>query len=112
VYFGGDTAFDPAAFRATHVRFPALALALMPICPNQPRDFMQHTHVDPRQALDAFALLGAERMIPIHFDTYINSDDAPGACRAQLEQLIRERGIDRDRVAILRIGEQRVLISR
>jgi L-ascorbate metabolism protein UlaG (beta-lactamase superfamily) len=112
VYFGGDTAFNPADFRATRARFPTLSLALLPICPNAPRDFMQHTHQGPRQALDAFALLGAERMIPIHFDTYLNSDDAPGACPRELRAGAVARGLADSQVAILQIGEQRVLIAK
>src|SRR6185436_19027416 len=41
VYFGGDTAFDAEDFAETRRRFPNLDLALLPICPNQPRDFMR-----------------------------------------------------------------------
>ncbi len=112
VYFGGDTAYDPADFRATRARFPHLDLALLPICPNTPRDYMEHTHEDPNGALDAFALLGAARMIPIHFDTYINSDDAFGACPIELRALAQTRGLSDERVSILAIGEQRVLIAK
>lgn len=112
VYFGGDTAYAPSTFRATRARFPELGLALLPICPNQPRDYMQKTHEGPSQALDAFRLLGAKWMVPIHFDTFINSDDAFGACPRELERLIRERQPDSPQVSILRIGEQRVLIQK
>ncbi|MET0793003.1 MAG: MBL fold metallo-hydrolase [Polyangiaceae bacterium] len=112
VYFGGDTAYDPADFRATHARFPKLDLALLPICPNAPRDFMEHTHEGPSQALDAFALLGAKQMIPVHFDTYINSDDAFGACPQQLRTQAQARGLSDTQVSILAIGEQRVLIAK
>jgi len=112
VYFGGDTAYIPSAFKATRARFPTLSLALLPICPDAPRDFMQYTHVSPTQALDAFALLGAQRMIPIHFDTYINSDDAVGACPKELRTQMRARGLSDERVSILDIGEQRVLIEK
>jgi L-ascorbate metabolism protein UlaG (beta-lactamase superfamily) len=110
VYFGGDTAYNPSAFRATRARFPKLSLALIPICPDSPRDFMEHTHAGPTQALDAFELLGAERMMPIHYDTFINSDDPFGQCPRELERLMRERSLDAKNVAALRIGEQRVLI--
>lgn len=112
VYFGGDTGYDPRAFKATHARFPGLSLALLPICPNEPRDFMQYTHVSPNQALDAFMLLGARQMIPIHFDTYINSDDALGACPKELRARMNARGLSEEQVAILAIGEQRVLLEK
>jgi len=112
VYFGGDTAYDPADFRATRGRFPHLDLALLPICPNTPRAYMEHTHEDPTGALDAFALLGAARMIPIHFDTFINSDDVVGACPLELRAQAKSRGLTDERLSILAIGEQRVLIAK
>jgi len=112
VYFGGDTAFDEADFEATRTRFPNLALALLPICPTEPRDFMRHTHMDTLEALDAFSILGAARMVPIHFDTFINSDDKPGDCPRLLREHMRERGLGDDRVTILSIGEQRVLVPK
>ena len=112
VYFGGDTALTPDDFRATRERFPRLSLALLPICPLAPRDFMKATHMSPSEALDAFDLLGAERMVPIHFDTFINSDDVPGECPRVLREEIAKRAMSSDKVAILEIGEQRVIVPR
>jgi N-acyl-phosphatidylethanolamine-hydrolysing phospholipase D len=112
VYFGGDTLFDGAAFRATHARFPTLDLALLPICPIEPRSIMRNAHMNPAQALDALAVLDAKRMVPIHFDTFINSDDRPGECSLRLLGEMSSRGIGLDRVALLGIGEQRVLVNR
>jgi N-acyl-phosphatidylethanolamine-hydrolysing phospholipase D len=112
VYFGGDTAFFAPAFEATRRRFPKLDLALLPICPERPRDFMKRTHVDPIGALDAFALLGARFMVPIHFDTFINSDDDLGACPAKLRQEAARRKLADAQVAILRVGEQRVFLAK
>jgi N-acyl-phosphatidylethanolamine-hydrolysing phospholipase D len=112
VYFGGDTAFDRERFEATRASFPDLSLAILPICPTEPRDFMRRTHMDSLEALDAFALLGARRMMPMHYDTFINSDDRPGGCSRLLREHMRARGFSDDQVAILAIGEQRVLIAR
>ncbi len=112
VYFGGDSAFTPNDFRATRERFPDLSLALLPICPIAPRDFMRHTHMDPGEALDALALLGAKHMVPIHFDTFVNSDDRPGDCPRILHDEMKRRGLGDDTVAVLSQGEQRVILSR
>jgi len=112
VYFGGDTAFDRQHFEATRARFPDLALALLPICPTEPRDFMRRTHMDSLEALEAFSVLGARRMVPVHFDTFVNSDDHPGDCPRKLRDHMRERGLGDDQVTILTIGEQRVIIAR
>jgi N-acyl-phosphatidylethanolamine-hydrolysing phospholipase D len=112
VYFGGDTAFDRERFEQTRASFPDLSLALLPICPTAPRDFMRRTHMDTIEALDAFAVLGARRMIPVHYDTFINSDDRPGDCPRLLREQMQKRGLGDDQVAILAIGEQRVLIAK
>ena len=64
------------------------------------------------QALQAFEDLGARRMVPIHFDTFINSEDAVGDAPAALRRAMRERAMDDERVLRLEIGEQRVLIPR
>lgn len=112
VYFGGDTAFDADVFQAARAQFPALDLALLPICPIEPREYMKLVHMDPIEALDAFALLGAQRMVPIHFDTFINSGDVPGECSRALRRETELRQLPAGAVAILEIGEQQVLVPR
>jgi N-acyl-phosphatidylethanolamine-hydrolysing phospholipase D len=112
VYFGGDSAFAPNDFRATRQHFPHLALAIIPICPLAPRDFMKSTHMGPSEALDAFDLLGADRMVPIHFDTFVNSDDLPGDCPRALREEVAKRALPQDKVSILGIGEQKVILAR
>ncbi len=112
VYFGGDTAYAPDDFRAARARFPHIDLAILPIGPIAPRDFMRRTHMDPGEALQAFADLGADRMMPIHFDTFINSDDQPGDCLRELHRVMAARSIDPARVVELEIGEQRVVLPR
>jgi L-ascorbate metabolism protein UlaG (beta-lactamase superfamily) len=109
VYFGGDAAWRADYYRETREHFPSLDLAMIPICPMEPRSFMRRAHLDPAQALEAFELLGAKRMLPIHFDTFINSADRPGECPLTLLSEMSNRNIGLDRVALLSIGEQRVL---
>ena len=111
VYFGGDTAYT-RAFRATGERFPGIDLAILPIAPIHPRSFMCRTHTDPGEALTAFDDLGARHMLPIHYDTFINSFDEYGEAPRRLRGLLAERGLDETRVAILAHGEQRVFLTR
>lgn len=110
VYFSGDTAMDARRFRATAHRFPHIDLALLPIAPIHPRDFMHRMHTDPGEALDAFEMLGARWLVPIHYDTFVNSADEPGEPRRVLIDEMKRRGIGDDRVAVLAIGEQRVFV--
>jgi L-ascorbate metabolism protein UlaG (beta-lactamase superfamily) len=112
VYFSGDTAYDGARFRATAGRFPSIDLALLPIAPIHPRSFMEATHVDPAESVQAFLDLGARTMVPMHYETLVNGFDAPGEPRATLERVMKERGLGPDRVRILGIGEQAVIVPR
>lgn len=112
VYFSGDTAYDGERFRSTAARFPSIDLALIAIAPIHPRDFMKDVHVDPGEAVQAFLDLGARTMVPIHYDTLVNGFDAPGEPRAALEAVMRERGLGPDRVRILPIGGQAVIVPR
>ncbi|MFO0676518.1 MAG: MBL fold metallo-hydrolase [Polyangiaceae bacterium] len=109
VYFGGDTAYEPAAFDATAKRFPSIDLALIPIAPIEPRGFMKATHVDGREAILAFERLHAKHMVPIHHGTFINSTDEPGDALRVLGEAMKERGVGGDRVPVVPIGGQFVL---
>jgi len=111
VYFGGDTAYTPS-FAAAGRRFPGIDLAILPIAPIHPRSYMCRTHTDPHEALVAFRDLGAEYMLPIHFDTFINSLDEYGEAPRALRALLPAQGLDERRVAVLAHGEQRIFMRR
>jgi L-ascorbate metabolism protein UlaG (beta-lactamase superfamily) len=111
VYFGGDTAYTRERFEATRARFPGLDLAILPIAPGRPRSIMDSMHLDPAQALDTFHDLGARWMVPMHHSTFVNSIDPPDAEVHELARLTAERGLG-ERVRILAIGEQQVLLPR
>ncbi len=112
VYFGGDSGLNESYYRATRERFPSIDLALLPIAPIHPRDFMKRVHTDPDEALTAFELLGARWMVPIHYDTFVNSLDDAGEPEKVLREAMKRRGYDDGRVSVLGIGEQRVLIGK
>lgn len=112
VYFGGDTAYDRARFVETARRFPRIDLALLPIAPVEPRRYIGRNHLDPAEALQALDDLRAARMVPIHFDTFVNSEDRVGDAPAALRRAMRARGLGDDRVLVLDVGEQRVVIPR
>lgn len=112
VYFGGDSAYDQRNFVETGARFPKLDVALIPIAPIEPRDFMRRTHMDPREALQAFIDLGAARMVPIHYDTFVNSTDRPGDALAALSAAQKVQFVGAGRtVTPLAIGERRAFLK-
>jgi N-acyl-phosphatidylethanolamine-hydrolysing phospholipase D len=112
VYFGGDTAYDQRLFLETAARFPDIEVALLPIGPIEPRSFMRHYHTDPSEAVQAFVDLGARHMVPVHYDTFVNSTDEPGACLRELDAAQKRWKLAPRDVAPLRIGERRVFVKR
>ena len=108
VFFAGDTGYNPEFFKEIGRRF-TIDVALLPIAPVEPRDFMKRVHTDPAEALQAFEDLGAKFMIPIHHDTFFQGlEPEVGYAKKILQTLIEERGLQ-DRVKLLAIGEQIVL---
>jgi N-acyl-phosphatidylethanolamine-hydrolysing phospholipase D len=112
VYFGGDTAYDQKLFVDVADRFPAIDLALLPIGPIEPRTLMRRFHMDPREALQSFFDLGAKRMVPIHYDTFVNSTDEPGDALRELEGAKKKWSMGSREVVTVAVGERRVFIKK
>lgn len=109
VFFAGDTGYDPEMFREIGRKF-TIDIALIPIAPIEPRDFMMRVHTNPKEALQIFEDVGAKFMIPIHHRTFVQGlDSSLMFAQDQLKRLVSERHIE-DRVMILGIGEQRILV--
>jgi N-acyl-phosphatidylethanolamine-hydrolysing phospholipase D len=110
VYYGGDTAYDQRVFVETGQRYPNIDLALLPIGPIEPAEIMRRTHLDPAQALQAFFDLGANRMVPVHYDTFFNTDE-PGESVRQLNQEAKKWNLGRRIIAPIAVGERRVFVK-
>lgn len=112
VYFGGDTAYDQNLFVSTGARFPGIDLALLPIGPIEPRTIMRRFHTDPGEALQAFIDLGAKRMVPIHYDTFVNSTDNPGDALRGLDAAKKKWSLGTREIVPLAVGERRVFVKK
>ena len=109
VFFAGDTGYDTEKFKEIGRRF-AIDVALIPIAPVEPHEFMKRVHADPEEALQIFDDVHARFMIPIHHRTFIQGlDSTLTFAQDHFKYLLRERHLE-DRVFIFKIGEQRVLI--
>jgi len=108
VYFAGDTGYDPDLFREIGRKF-AIDLALIPIAPIEPHDFMKYVHTDPEEALRIFHDVRAKFMIPIHHRTFVQGlDSALITAQTQLTMLVVQQHLEH-RVLVLNIGEQQIL---
>lgn len=70
IYFAGDTAYDARLFSRIAHLFPIIDVAMMPISPQEPHDWMKHTHMNAAQAGEAVMVTGAQRCIPMHWGTF------------------------------------------
>jgi L-ascorbate metabolism protein UlaG (beta-lactamase superfamily) len=74
IYHAGDTAqFD--GFAEIGRRFPEIDAAMLPIGAYDPAWYMEHYHLNPEQAGEAFCELGARRLIPMHWGTFQLTDE-------------------------------------
>jgi len=112
VYFGGDTAYDESAFVDTARRFPGLDLALLPISPAEPRDFMRRTHIGPEEAVQVFLDLGAKVVVPIHRDTFVNSTDERGVALSRFLAEAKAKKLPEGSVAVVDFGQQKVIVPK
>lgn len=108
VFFGGDTGYHPELFKEIGRRF-SIDIAILPIAPIEPRDFLARNHIDPKEAIQVFEDLGATRLLPIHHRSLNQGfDPTPMFPVELLRKLADERGI-KDKLIVLEIGEQRVI---
>ncbi|MCI4339576.1 MAG: MBL fold metallo-hydrolase [Thermoplasmata archaeon] len=106
VYFAGDTGFDEPMFLEIGRRFP-LDLAILPIA-GAVFPWFRRNHMNAEDAVRAFAVLGAKRMLPIHFETFPASFEPSGDPRRRLIESAGRLGVS-DRVTILSEGASLLL---
>ncbi|WP_235978303.1 MBL fold metallo-hydrolase, partial [Streptomyces lycii] len=108
VHFAGDTGYGHW-FTEIGDRCPGIDLTLLPIGAYDPPALLRPVHTDPEEAVRACLDLGAHRMAPMHWGTFLLSAEPP------LEPLTRVRaaweaaGLPRERLWDLPIGASRVL---
>lgn len=106
VYFAGDTGYGPHLARIGAAHGP-IDLALLPVAAYGPRVVNRYVHLDPAEALRAFANLGARRMLAIHWGTFALGTDDALAARAEVPREAAAAGVPADRVWVLEPGEAR-----
>jgi len=110
VFCGGDTGYHPELFKEIGKKFN-VDVALLPIAPIEPRDFMSHNHIDPGEALRILEDLNAKVMMPMHHRTFEQGfDPALTFAVEQLQRIAHEKDLT-DRVLVLGIGEQRLFLT-
>ena len=108
IYFAGDTGYGHW-FEQIGARHPGIDLALLPIGAYDPRWMLRPVHTDPEEAVRAFTDLGAHRMAPMHWGTFLLSAESPLEPRTRLHAAWWEADLPPDALWDLPVGGSRVL---
>src|SRR6185436_11471614 len=103
-YFAGDSGYFEG-FSEIGRRFAPIDLALLPIGAYEPRWFMRQQHMNPEEALQAFADLGAARMAAMHWGCFDLTDEPPDLAPRVLRRLVQGQP-DESRISIPAVGER------
>ncbi|WP_411821674.1 MBL fold metallo-hydrolase [Leptospira sp. 'Mane'] len=106
VYFGGDTGYY-THFKEIGDKFGGFDVAILPIGAFEPRWFMSSVHVDPEQSVRAFADLHAKYMVPMHYMTFVLSDEKLDSPVPLARKAFENLKLALDRLIDLKIGESR-----
>lgn len=105
MYFAGDTGYSKKQFSDIYLRFGAMDVAILPVGAYEPRAYMQHVHMNPRDAVLAHQILKSKKSIPIHYGTFrlaIEERDAP---LRDLKAALKELGVPEIEFQALGLGE-------
>ncbi|ASS75359.1 MBL fold metallo-hydrolase [Tumebacillus algifaecis] len=99
LFFAGDTAYTPTF---TELRkYGPIDIAFLPIGAYSP-DSYQGAHCTPEQAWQMFLDSGAEKLVPVHWDTFVLSHEP---VTEPIERLLQVAGDQADRILIRWHGE-------
>jgi L-ascorbate metabolism protein UlaG (beta-lactamase superfamily) len=106
IYLAGDTGYgDGDHFRSVRGKYGAVKAALLPIGAYEPRWFMQVQHMNPADAVRAFADLEAAQALGIHWGTFQLTNEAVDQPATDLALALAASGIAPERFRALRPGE-------
>ncbi|WP_244147679.1 MBL fold metallo-hydrolase [Leptospira yanagawae] len=106
VYFAGDTGYY-SHFKEIASRFPNIDVAILPIGATEPRWLMEPVHVDPKEAVRSFQDLKAKFLVPMHYMTFVLSDEPLDSPVPRTKEAMKESGISESALIPLKIGETR-----
>lgn len=103
--FAGDSGYgDGVYFHPLRQRYGSFRLAILPIGAYEPRWMMEYSHMNPREAVQAFEDIGAEHAVAHHFGTIQLTDEPIEAPAEGLAEALATRGIAPERFRALRPG--------
>jgi len=106
VYHVGDTAFgDGRIFHDLRRKFGRPRIAHLPVGAYEPRWFMKPQHMNPADAVEAFAILDPDQALGHHWGTFRLTDEGVEEPLRDLAAALHTAGIAPERFRALRPGE-------
>jgi L-ascorbate metabolism protein UlaG (beta-lactamase superfamily) len=106
IYHVTDSGYgDGLRFREARERYGPFRLAILPIGAYEPRWFMCDQHMNPEEAVRAFADCGAELALAHHHGTFKLTDEAIDAPAIALSRALEVAGIEARRFRVLQPGQ-------
>jgi L-ascorbate metabolism protein UlaG (beta-lactamase superfamily) len=103
-YYAGDTGYA-GIFKEIGEKYGPFDLALIPVGSYEPRDFMQHQHVNPEEAVKIHQDVMSKQSVAVHWGTWDLSLEALDAPRTALPAALEAASVSRDDFALFRLGE-------
>ncbi|ARQ67862.1 MBL fold metallo-hydrolase [Streptomyces marincola] len=111
LYFAGDTGYGHW-FTEIGARCPGIELALLPIGAYAPPRLQRPVHTDPEEAVRACGDVGAARMAPMHWATFLLTPEPPAEPLVRVRAAWRAAGRRDADLWDLPVGGSRVLPER
>jgi L-ascorbate metabolism protein UlaG (beta-lactamase superfamily) len=108
IYFAGDTGYGHR-FAEIGAHHPGIDLALLPVGAYEPNWFMRPVHLNPPEAVQACADLGAQRMATMHWGTFVLSREPLLDPVRKATQAWQEAGRAREDLWDLAVGQTRTI---
>ena len=106
IYHVGDTGFhDGINYKEAVAKHGGFRLAILPFGAYEPRDFMQHQHQNPDEAVQGHKLCGAEFTLGHHWGTFQLTNESIEDQLQHLAEARENHGVRKDEFRALQPGE-------
>jgi L-ascorbate metabolism protein UlaG (beta-lactamase superfamily) len=105
LYYAGDTGAGQMRWPEEARRYGPIRLAILPIGPYHVATPPSGNHIDPEQAVSAFAQLDPAYALGVHWGTFELTDEPIDGPPTRLREAARKKGLAEDRFRTLEAGE-------
>lgn len=106
IYHIGDTGFHGGRnYEAAKAKYGPIRLAILPFGAFEPRDFMQHQHQNPDEAVRGHLACGAQFTLGHHWGTFQLTNESIDDQLSHLEEARNRHGVGEDVFRALRPGQ-------